>query len=247
MASSPQDQLHVVNPTEQVFSVRWSGYSYSLNPHQRIIWPRFLAEHFAKKLTDHILLSREYQAELEYKKSGRPMSEFIPPALLKNKVERPKVVNSILTGVYNYYRPQGKDAGAAQLQQQIDAWNTADTNQERDKAVDMGAAADPLLGVLSDDEDEPNGEPEPAQPAVPLAPTQPSMPDNPPVANTPPAPVAPVLPPQEPPTSTEPEAPAETAQARRSRLFSEAKKLGIKTSPSMSNEQLEGVIKKQFA
>lgn len=237
MATHQQDQLTVVNPTDESFTVKWAGNPYTLTAHQQLIWPRFLAEHFAKHLTDSILLKREEKARLEYKKSGRPMSEYIPPALLNSRRERPKVVDSIIKGVYTYYMQQGASGQGAEIQRQIDDWNkpqaTPAPPQTQSREQNMGSAADPLLGELNDDDDEeepqttptlPINSPSSIQDAVTqaLGTTQPTE-----------QPVAPTVP--------------VNGLQRRNGLIQEAKQLGIKVNPSMTTEMLEDAIKKQYA
>jgi hypothetical protein len=252
MANHNQDQLNVANPTDAAFTVHWGRNPFTLAAGRSVIWPRFIAEHFAKHLTDSILLKREEKEKEAYRASGRPMSEFIAPALLNSRQERPKVVDTIILGVYSYYTPQG-GGRAAEIQQEIDRWNQpqAQPAAEAEKVADLGVAADPLLGVLEDnDEDEvvnpPAPTPTPTQP-TPVAAVQQAL-DGPPAPIAPPIVQAPVVPPVEPIQPTTPGAPAgETPLAKRARLMREAKQLGIKTNPNMTTEMLEAEMKKQYA
>lgn len=255
MATHQRDQLTVTNPTEKPFTVRWAGNPYVVNPGQQIIWPRFLAEHFAKRLADSILMRREQQHKIDYKKSGRPLSEYIAPALLNSRVERPKTIKTILLGVYSYYTPQGGSGGrAAEIQRQIDDWNQQPTNQPQQpqtqsREANMGSAADPLLGELADDDDDAGEEETETPPAAPAAPAgpqtmsdvvngaAPGVPDAQPVQTTAPVPTAPV----------QAVAPPENPLAKRNRLVKEAKVLGIKVNPGMTSDALEEAIKKQYA
>lgn len=239
MATHQQDQLIVVNPTSDAFTVHWAKNPYTLTGGQQMIWPRFLAEHFAKHLADSILLKREAKEKEDYKATGRPLSEYIAPALLNNRTERPKVVDSIIKGVYTYYTPQGAGGPAAEIQRKIDDWNKQQPQPEQEKVTNMGAAADPLLGVLNDDDDDEVANP-PQPTPTPAAPTVGAVESVLGVTTPPPAPAPPVAPPT-------PDKPAENPLAKRNRLMKEAKSLGIKTNPNMTTEQLEGEIKKQFA
>lgn len=245
MATHQQDQLTVVNPTDEPFTVRWNGNPYTLPPKKQTIWPRFLAEHFAKHLTDSILLKREEEDKRLYRKGGRPMSEYIAPALLNNRKVRPKVVDSIILGVFNYYTPQGTGA-ADQIQQQIDQWNQQPAAQPQERVTDMGAATDPLLGVLEDDDDDEDAV-ESTPPVQPADPTPTEAVENAlgttPAAIVPPMPVTPTV-----TTPVAPISPAEKPLAKRNRLMKEAKQLGIRgINPSSTSEWLENEIKKTYA
>lgn len=254
MAIHQNDQLTVVNPTSKPFTVKWGGNPYTLNPGQQIIWPRFLAEHFAKRLADEILLSREHEHKQKYKATERPMSEYIAPALLNSRTERPKTIKTILLGVYNYYTPQGGPNGrAAEIQREIDGWNQPSQQPQQPQAqsreTNMGMAADPLLGELSDDDDEideaevetpqtPNvqdGTPQNMSDVINGA--DPAFPAPQPVQPTTQAPAPPV----------QPVRPPEAPLQKRNRLVKEAKQLGIKVNPGMTTDALEEVIKKQYA
>lgn len=220
MADSPQDQLWVMNPTDDEFSVKWSGNNYTVQAHQKIIWPRFLAEHFAKKLADKILMEKEEAHWQAYKKSGQPKSEYMAPSYLNSKRERPPVVESILLGVYTYF--QGNKAGDqyAEVQRQIDAMNAP-----QEKVIDMGSQVDPLMGVLKDDD--------PDVSKIPPADDMPTVTVTPPAPN--PVSTASAIPPNE------------TGLQRHHRLMREAKQLGVNVNPSMSNEDLEAAIEQQYA
>lgn len=249
MATHQQDQLTVVNPTDQAFTVHWAKNPYTLEAGRQVIWPRFIAEHFAKHLADSILLKREEEARATYKAGGRPMSEFIAPALLNSRQERPKVIDTIIKGVYTYYTPQNGDGRAAEIQREIDSWNKPQPDQPQERVADMGNATDPLLGELQDnDEDEvtPPATPHLVPPPMPAAPTtanvQNALGTTQPGATTPGPQSAPVS------ASTPPATPAgETGIQKRNRLVKEAKQLGLKITPGVTSDALEAEIKKQYA
>lgn len=67
------------------FQVKFDGKPYSIAPGKTKLLPRFIAEHFAKHLADHILQKKEIE-------TGRR-------GLVQSPVERPKLINEILTEV----------------------------------------------------------------------------------------------------------------------------------------------------
>ncbi len=65
------------------FQVKFDGKPYTIEPGKVKHLPRFVAEHFAKHLADHLLQKLEVE-------TGRK-------GLVQSPVERPKVINQILT------------------------------------------------------------------------------------------------------------------------------------------------------
>lgn len=198
MANHEQDLLYVHNPTSESFKVLWGGFPYELSPGQQRIFPRFIAEHFAKHLADKILL----QKEKAYKDKHGKDKPF-----LNSKRERPATIETIIKGVYQYFRPDKSSADpAALIAQQVDQ-----LNKPKEKALDLGAVdTNRAVGAL--EEDEPDDEPLDQ-------------------IETP-----------EPVTETAPGTPVK--QKSRADLFKEAKTLGLKPTPSMSNDELLEAIKK---
>lgn len=217
MASHEQDQLYVTNPTSEAFTVRWGGYPYSIGPGQKVIFPRFIAEHYAKHLADSILLKMEAAAKKKDNKDHR---------FLNSRSERPKVLKTILVGVYSYFRPDksGTDENA-RIAAEIEMMNQ---KGKPEKVVDMGTAVDPTIGALDDDEDDEEEEtiatdPQPLQPSP--------VPANAPLPGQ--TSIGDVITPEQPQKKTR----------TRPELFAEAKSLGLKPTRDMSNEQLEAMIK----
>lgn len=261
MASDQRDQLTVTNPWDKSFTVKWGGNPFTLNPGQQIIWPRYIAEHFAKRLTDAMLLEREQAHKKQYKATGAPMSEYIAPALLNSRKERPAVIRTILLGVYNYYQ-QNNGGRAAQIQQEIDQWNNPpavqqqpqhqDTQETQSREQNLGTMDDPLLGVLGDDDEEETPEvtnpPALAAPASPqnmndvISGADPAVPTAQPAQSTVPPQNVQQMQPVQPTTPI-----GETGMQKHNRLVKEAKHLGLKVTPGMNNEALEQAIKKQYA
>lgn len=214
MASHEQDQLYVVNPTETYYEVKWSGHPYGLQPGQKVIWPRFIAEHFAKYLATAILLKKEQAHKMAYLSEHKNLTDYRAPQYVNSKTERPPVVNSIITGVYTYFQ----QSNANQDPNAVIAQQIAQMNQEQSqgpKPLDIGSVdTNPAMGTLEDTDDEetegtvPNGIPEPRveQPVLPSAPTR-----------------------KDPPTRDE--------------LIAEAKKLGLKPKTTMSNDEIRDMIK----
>lgn len=71
----------------EFFRVKFDGKPYEIAPGKTKLFPRFVAEHFAKHLADHLLQKKEDQ-------TGRK-------GLVQSAVERPKVLSQILVEVNN--------------------------------------------------------------------------------------------------------------------------------------------------
>lgn len=112
------------------FQVRWSGHPHRIKPGETRRMPRYIADHFAKYLADHILAKRE-KAE---KRTG----------LVQSIVERPKVLAQILLKVDEYYlRDSFSDEGARAVAE-VEALNPA----EEVSAISVGVVPPPAVGVL---------------------------------------------------------------------------------------------------
>lgn len=151
MAKNELDMLHVTNPTNTPKTVKWGGVAYTLQPGEKRIWQRFLAEHFAKHLTNDILLTKEADDKKAYLASGKSESDYKPKSYMNNKKMRPAVIDSILVGVYSYHKPDATDQQTL-IQQQIDAVNQ---QQPQEKEIDLGEMVDPLYGAMKADDPEP--------------------------------------------------------------------------------------------
>ncbi len=168
MAKNEQDLLWCYNPTTAPFTVKWGGYPYTLASGEKKVYPRFIAEHFAKHLADAILLRKEQKTA---DATGKPASFVTHP------VERPRIINMILLGVYSYFQQQQEnpaDIIATMVNQQnqgVDAAKAPAAPKEDDNYYeDMGLVPDRAVGTLKEPTaapptnlaEEPTNIPEPA-------------------------------------------------------------------------------------
>lgn len=115
------------------FEVRYNGQPFRIKPGETKTLPRYIAEHFAKHLTDHILTRREEQENIKRKKRNlSPKS-----GLVQSKIERPKTLSEIMD-VQQYFLEGQTD----QNQQTVDP-NTP--------ATDIGDVPHHTLGNLKDE------------------------------------------------------------------------------------------------
>lgn len=95
-------------PHAQYFQVKWAGQRFRIRPGDQRLYPRYIAEHFAKHLTDHML----GKAEIVSVQTGKPVS------LLNSPTERKKVWDQIIVGVQQYFEEIGDiDEGVAAANQ----------------------------------------------------------------------------------------------------------------------------------
>lgn len=71
------------------FRVKWGGKIHTIQPGKAKSYPRYLAEHYAKHLADHML-----------QKSGKPLND---------KMERSHLLNRILEGVIEWHEEEEVD------------------------------------------------------------------------------------------------------------------------------------------
>lgn len=147
MASNEQDLIWVYNPTLTPFTVKWGGYPYTLASGEKKVFPRFIAEHYAKHLADAILLHKE---EVETVKRGKPV------ALLNNPVMRPKIVDMIILGVYSYFQDP-EQSPADQIAQMVDHVNQGidpgaapSTPADKEFTEDYGLVPNKAIGTLKE-------------------------------------------------------------------------------------------------
>lgn len=129
------------------FAVRWASREHKIAPGETKLLPRFLAEHYAKHLANHILEKRE-RAE------GRI-------GLQTNAIERPKVLNQIiLKTVQRFEDDDEQDEGLLALRQAEELnkrpldLGTGDLAAGLGRSrtmgdVDAGEAVNPAVGVLT--------------------------------------------------------------------------------------------------
>lgn len=111
------------------FQVRWSNVPHRIKPGETRRMPRYIAEHYAKHLADHILQKME-------KETGRTN-------LVRNPVERPKVMSKIIVGVDEYFiQGEASDEGE-RVAEEVEELNR--------RAVDLGKVDDPMMADKVDD------------------------------------------------------------------------------------------------
>lgn len=122
---------HSFRPAE-AFEVRWNGRVYRLRPGESRAMPRYLAQHFAKKIADAYLGSQDPTGKLGY---------------INSATKRPEVIAKILGDVLSY---AGGDDDVLDPNQQ--AMQRAD--QFNQDGIDNGEF-DPLLGNLQPEPTQP--------------------------------------------------------------------------------------------
>lgn len=230
MANNEQDLLWVYNPTKTEFEVKWGGFPYRLQSGEKHIFPRFIAEHFAKHLADAILLRREKVLQ-----DKDPDHKHHP--MLNHPVERPKIIAMINLGVYQYFQQgQTEDpaAAAARIIQETNS-NVPSTSipqapeQTEEFFEDMGLVPDRAMGELAAPP-----APVPSDISATMAPLPPEAPvnDGSLIDDTN------VVPAQDaaPTTATKP-------KRTRAELVDEAEKLGLQFTSKTTVDELERMIK----
>lgn len=116
------------------FQVKYGGHPFRIKPGESRRMPRYVAEHFAKHLADHMLTKMEEETGKQF--------------LINNIVERPKMLKKILLSVEQYFLDEdiksltpGEQAGA-----EVERLNSI----EEEKALDLGEVPIPMMGVLTD-------------------------------------------------------------------------------------------------
>lgn len=84
------------------FQVRWSGQPFTVQPGEIAKMPRFLAEHFAYHLANHML-----------EKKGREMKR----TLMNDPIWRPKILAEIIIKEEPFFATMGDSVGQATLKQ----------------------------------------------------------------------------------------------------------------------------------
>ena len=115
----------------EFFQVRWSGYPHRIRPGETRLMPRYIAEHYAKHLADHIL-------GLEEKKTGRR-------GLLQSRIERPKTLAKILLSVEQYYY------GATEMDDGAKGAAAVEALNQGERPLDLGVIPHPTIGILKDE------------------------------------------------------------------------------------------------
>jgi hypothetical protein len=122
------------NSHQDFFQVKWDSYPQRIRPGLTRRMPRYLAEHFAKHLADHVLIKKETS-------EGKV-------GLINHPVERPKVLSEILVAVDEYYLPQDKKSDGEKISDEVDKMNV-------EQEIDLGEVPNKAVGVLAKGTDVP--------------------------------------------------------------------------------------------
>lgn len=207
-------------PHKDYFQVKWSNHPHRVAPGKVRKMPRFLAEHFAKHLADHILTKMEEQ-------TGRK-------GLVQSPTERPRVLKEILLGVDTYFLGEEDVDQGEKIVKAVETLN-------EERPLDLGEVPNPMLGVLK---------PEPKTVNVTDSVSEsPSAVDDATVTNPKDVATAQTAPVQEvepAPTSQEKVSIWDDTKPKPSRksLIADCEKLGIEVSGKESVDQLIALIKK---
>lgn len=116
---------------EDYFQVKWGGAPIRVAPGQTRKMNRFVAEHYAKHLADHILAKREIDEN--------------KPGLINHPVERPKVLEQIIIGVDSQFNDLGMVDEGTQALQQFESLNRSAVAAE----MGMGGGSYELPGEVN--------------------------------------------------------------------------------------------------
>lgn len=105
---------------DEGFRVKWEGQWFNIPPGESKVFPRFLAEHYAKYLADHSLAKR-----------NKPENSI---------TERPKVLAEILIKIQQYFNAEPETTAGEAVVAQVSALNEPTTN--------LGEIPNPAVGVL---------------------------------------------------------------------------------------------------
>lgn len=116
------------------FQVKWGGQPHRIAPGETRRMPRYVAEHYAKHLADHMLQKMEVE-------TGRQF-------LVNGAIERPNMLKRIIMGVDEYFLQQTAQTGVSEgekVAQEVDRMNP------EEKETDLGVIPDPMVGVLKEE------------------------------------------------------------------------------------------------
>lgn len=119
------------NDHSQAFSVKWGGIPHSIRPGATKLMPRFLADHYAKHLTDHILTKEQNIT----KKIG----------LVNDAKRRKAVIESILVGVEQFYMGDVDIEAGEAVARQVEQLNKEDEELMK-RPLDLGKVPHKALG-----------------------------------------------------------------------------------------------------
>ena len=116
------------------FQIKWSGQPHRIIPGQTKRMPRFLAEHYAKHLADHILIKLEAS-------TGRR-------GLVQSPNERKRVLQTILLTVEDYYHSATEPSEGDRVSKLVDNLNPFGQLDKEEKSLDLGVLPNAAVGVL---------------------------------------------------------------------------------------------------
>jgi len=124
------DLLVIRNPLSRDFSETWGQQPFMVPAKGEKVYPRFIAEHLAKHLTNAILFARE--DEMAKAQGVRNLKHTI----VGNEQIRKEVLDKVLPSVYQYYLEQPHQSEQERQAKQIEEANAAYANQVAAKAAE---------------------------------------------------------------------------------------------------------------
>lgn len=100
------------------FMVKWDGVPHKIVPGGTRRMPRYIAEHYAKHLADHMLMKMQ--------ESGGGKRNY-----MTDKTERSKMMGKIILGVEQFFYDEPQAVGGEAVAKQVDELN-------KDDAIDVG-------------------------------------------------------------------------------------------------------------
>ena len=98
------------------FRVKWGGKPHVIRPGETKVYPRFLAEHYASKLADHMMM--------------------VTGKNLKDKISRRKFMDKIMVEVVSFYEDDDRDEGEIVFDRVEEVNRTAPKREAGD--IDIG-------------------------------------------------------------------------------------------------------------
>jgi hypothetical protein len=128
-------ECDAIDPSEgwkhsEFFQVKWDGHPHRIKPGETRKMPRYIAEHFAKHLADHMLMKME--------------EELGKQGMMNHPVERPKMLARIILGIDSSFHEEEPLTEGEKAVQEVDELN------REDRALDLGEVVNPALGVLKE-------------------------------------------------------------------------------------------------
>lgn len=115
----------------EFFQVNYGGRPFRITPGQTRRMPRYLADHFAKHLANHVLMRQEQE-------TGRR-------GMMQSPIERPRTLGRILVGVDEWYNEAPSLDDGARAEKQVDTLNRI---EDTERVMDLGEMPNQTLGVL---------------------------------------------------------------------------------------------------